>query len=66
MEIKVKHTTDYWECGDGCCSNYDEVSTFEYDGKEYEYRSYDSNYNIIKFLEEILDIKFVEELENVD
>lgn len=61
MKIKVQNYSHYWTCGDGCCSNYEEVSIFTYEGKEYEYRSYDSDKNKLDFIAEVLGIEFEEE-----
>lgn len=58
MEIKVEEYDDYWECGDGCCTNYDTVSVFHYNGNTYEYRSYDSENNLKTFLEDVLGLTF--------
>ncbi len=61
MKIKVQNYSDYWECADKCCTHYDEVSIFTHNGKEYEYRSYDRDYNKLCFIADALDIEFEEE-----
>ena len=65
MIIKHETYSHYWRCSDGCCSNYEEVSIFHYNGKTYEYRSYDTEQNLLEFLREALDIEIVtEEIDN--
>jgi hypothetical protein len=58
ITIKVEERDDYWTCGDGCCSNYETVNVFHYDGETYEYRGSDAHYNFRNFAEEVLKIKF--------
>lgn len=60
--IKVEESEDYWECGDGCCSNYDVVSVYHLDGETYEYRSYDATNNLKEFLKDHFNLIF----ENID
>lgn len=65
MQIKHETYSHYWRCSDGCCDNYDEVSIFHYEGKTYEYRSYDTEQNLLEFLREVLNIEIVtEEIDN--
>jgi uncharacterized OsmC-like protein len=58
ITIRVEEHEDYWECGDGCCTNWDVVSVFHHEGETYEYRSCDGEVNIRNFLEEHFQIKF--------
>ncbi len=34
IKITTTERTDYWECGDGCCSNWTSYYTVFFDGKE--------------------------------
>lgn len=61
MEIKVETYSDYWECSDGCCSNYEELSVFHHNGTTYEYRSDSRDQNLLVFLRDVLDIHIVTE-----
>ena len=64
--IKVVHKDYYWECGDGCCSEYGTDSTFFYDGQEIEIRGMDSDSNLLTFIKYYLNITFEEDWESSD
>lgn len=58
--IKVHHEEICWSCGDGCCTNYACDSTFNYDGKVYEFSGHSTEDTMQQFMEQVLNIDFEE------
>lgn len=55
-KIKQEIHTEYLGCPQGCCTFPTFVSIFNYDGETYRYHSNDTENNLLRFLEEVLDI----------
>lgn len=61
--IKVLHKETHWQCGDGCCDNYDVVSSYMYNDKIYEFDEGSIDLNIAAFFKEVFGVEFEEEYE---
>lgn len=66
MKIKATHQDFYYECGDGCCSEYGTRSKIQYGDKVFDYTGLDPESNLLQFISEELDIQFEEEYEDSD
>ena len=64
-EIRLEEYESYWECGDGCCTNWDSVSIFHHNGETYEYRGYSTEENLKNFLIDHYELVFnVEQIDD--